>query len=309
MRNKVIPTLTLGLLLICLYPASTIAAITLPFSDGFESYTVGSPPPAPWRGNEGGPGIVTDVQAHNSQKSVVVSGGPYSCDSSVVDLEPNFTDFLQYEAWAYYSTGSYGKIGFHEQFGNMLASYNFVYFEPYENGGHVTFWGANGVEYEMAIISPGWHHVLVQLNFQDEVGSVWLDETQLLDSVPITSRDGGCWPGYACRPLRYIGFSHYGGTVQYYDDFSLKEFAKCSLSGTVTDKKTGNPIRKAKAKLKRCKGCKDKTDENGDYMIDDIKCGTYKLLKVRKGGYKRYKEIGIQIEGKVVRNIELEKKK
>jgi hypothetical protein len=71
-----------------------MGAVALPFNDGFESYTSGeSPPSPPWTNLAGGPGTVTTTKAHGGSKSVVVSGGPYASESSVVDLGTSYTDF------------------------------------------------------------------------------------------------------------------------------------------------------------------------------------------------------------------------
>ena len=85
----------------------------------------------------------------------------------------------------------------------------------------------------------------------------------------------------------------------------------CSLCGRVTDMDTGLPIHKAKVRLRRTKESepyRTKTDQNGDYALDDIKCGTYQRLKVKKNAYEAYKERRLDIDCPLVRDVELQKK-
>lgn len=273
--------LMLGFLLILLFSPNANAVVTLPFSDDFESYPVGAPPPSPWTNLAGGPGIVTTTQAHSGQKSVVVSGGPFSCDSSVIDLGTNYTDFLQYEGWVY-SAGGEGLIGFHEQFQNMAPSFNAVRFKA---NGDAFFESADrdtGFKIQIASgLSPGWHHVKAQLNFEHLIGSVWLDGTLVIDSLPISPKENVVYEGYGSGPLRHIGIIHLGYTPVYFDDFSVTEFG---VSGCI--KVRGVPIVGSKVRLKQKgeKAQKTTTDANGCFEFKQIVSGKKFKIKIRVEG-------------------------
>lgn len=67
---------------------------------------------------------------------------------------------------------------------------------------------------------------------------------------------------------------------------------KSSVSGTVTTKKSGKPINRAKVSLKSKElDFKDKTttDNDGKYLFSDLNAGNY-TLKVQKQGFKNAKE-------------------
>jgi hypothetical protein len=205
--------------------APAMAQVTLPFSDDFESYTAGNSLPSPWINGLGGPGIVSTAQAHSGTKSATPVA--YFA-SSVLDLGTDYPDFLEYAGWIFYGNGSAGIIGFHEQFSNMLPIFNAVRFT---HTGEVRFESADkdtGFSILIASdLSTGWHHVRVQLNFRDKLGSVWFDGVQVLNSVSISPKDWVVYEwdvGRGEGPLIHIGFSHYGGAPIYFDDFSVTEF-------------------------------------------------------------------------------------
>ncbi|MDM8522597.1 carboxypeptidase-like regulatory domain-containing protein [Desulfococcaceae bacterium HSG8] len=82
----------------------------------------------------------------------------------------------------------------------------------------------------------------------------------------------------------------------------------CSVSGKITYKRTGKPIRNAKVKLKsETDKHVIKTDENGQYKFDEIICGTYKI-KVTKKNHRSYKEERVAIEEDIVFDAELKHK-
>lgn len=65
-----------------------------------------------------------------------------------------------------------------------------------------------------------------------------------------------------------------------------------SVSGTVTAKKSGKPIKRAKVSLKSKElSFKDKTttDSDGKYLFSDLSAGNY-TLKVKKQGFKNAKK-------------------
>lgn len=67
---------------------------------------------------------------------------------------------------------------------------------------------------------------------------------------------------------------------------------KGNISGTVTAKKSGKPIKRAKVSLKSKElSFKDKTttDSDGKYLFSDLSAGNY-TLKVKKQGFKNAKK-------------------
>lgn len=213
---------SLAILILFWSPCLAIGAVSIPFSDDFESYTVGQSLPSPWANGLGGPGIVTTAQAHSGNKSVTPVNTFASC---VLDLGTNYTDFLQYEGWFHRpSEGGGALIGFHEQFSNMLPAFNAV---RMGSDGKVYFESADkdtGFQIVIASgIAAGWHHVKVQLNFDDLLGSVWFDGNHVLDSVPISPKEWVVYGSYGAGPLIHIGFSHYAGGPVYFDDFVVSK--------------------------------------------------------------------------------------
>lgn len=85
-----------------------------------------------------------------------------------------------------------------------------------------------------------------------------------------------------------------------------------SVSGTVTAKKSGKPIKRAKVSLKSKKlNFKDKTttDNDGKYVFSDLSAGKY-TLKVKKQGFKNAKKKFELSEGEdEVVDIQLKKEK
>ena len=87
---------------------------------------------------------------------------------------------------------------------------------------------------------------------------------------------------------------------------------KGSISGTVTAKKSGKPIKRAKVSLKsKVLSFKDKTttDSDGKYLFSDLSAGNY-TLKVKKQGFKNAKKKIELIEGEnEIGDIQLKKEK
>jgi len=87
---------------------------------------------------------------------------------------------------------------------------------------------------------------------------------------------------------------------------------KGSISGTVTAKKSGKPIKRAKISLKsKVLSFKDKTttDSDGKYLFSDLSAGNY-TLKVKKQGFKNAKKKIELIEGEnEIGDIQLKKEK
>jgi hypothetical protein len=78
----------------------------------------------------------------------------------------------------------------------------------------------------------------------------------------------------------------------------------CSLSGYVTDKNTGLPVREANVKLVGDNKYKTETDTQGYYEFDDVECGTYKL-KVKQENYEFFKEKDVEIWRASIFDVEL----
>ena len=80
------------------------------------------------------------------------------------------------------------------------------------------------------------------------------------------------------------------GSIRELANFTVKEGVVETghkVSGTVTDKNSGAPIKKAKVKLKGYG--KDKTDESGKYAFTGVKDGTHKII-VNKRKYQKVKD-------------------
>ena len=92
----------------------------------------------------------------------------------------------------------------------------------------------------------------------------------------------------------------------------LSYLPKFSLSGTVTDATSSNPVKKAtvkikrKAKKKRGAPLTVKTNKNGQYKFEELDAGTYRI-SVSKSRYKVYKK-KVNLDGKIVHNVKLKKK-
>ena len=204
-----------------------MGAVTLPFNDGFESYSGGTSPPSPWTNLSGGPGTVTTTKAHGGSKSLVVSGGPYASQSSVVDLGTSYTDFLQYEGWVN-NDGGHGIFGFHEQVSNMAPSFNAVRLQTNRDVYFISADGATGFNVLlMSGLSSGWHYVKVQLNFQAGVGNIWLDGVLIGNNLSISPKN--VTYGGSPTTLRHIGIIHHVDSPVYLDDFCV---SYCSSPGS-----------------------------------------------------------------------------
>jgi uncharacterized membrane protein len=87
---------------------------------------------------------------------------------------------------------------------------------------------------------------------------------------------------------------------------------KGSISGTVTGKKSGNPMKGAKVSLKsKALNFENKTttDTEGKFLFQDLNAGNY-TLKVKKAGYENTKrEIDLGEEENAVVDIQLKKEK
>jgi 5-hydroxyisourate hydrolase-like protein (transthyretin family) len=91
------------------------------------------------------------------------------------------------------------------------------------------------------------------------------------------------------------------------------EFAASStstISGTVTDAKTGQALAQVKVTLYDSNGkvATTQTDSNGYYEFTDLPAGTYKL-KFSKKGYKKVTAKNVVVPPDAVVDVSLRKKK
>ena len=224
-------------------------SVTAIFADNFENYAIGSPPPSPWTNLSGGPGIVTKEKFYSGSKSIVVSGGPYSARSSVIDLGTNYTDLIQYQGYVYFEN-SHGIIGFHEQFMNQAPSFNAIRFQ---RNREVYFESADrNTGFKVLLrrdLSYGWHHIKVQLDFQALRARVWLDGFLVGNSLPISPKNV-TYGNYGSGPLRHIGLIHHADAPIYLDDFSLSSWTDVPL------KKEASSLSKQRSEINHMKGWK-----------------------------------------------------
>ena len=199
-----------------------IAAVTLPFSDGFENYTVGSPPLSPWFGLAGGPATVTNSQFHSGSRSIYLWGGSYDSDSAVVDLGATYPDKIGYEAWVKVNSSGDGVlIGFHEQIQNMAPSFNAVCFNWYD--GKVYFNSTAQFILLDSFTLGVWHKVRVEIDFGILKADIWINDVLVGDGVQALPKNT-TWQLYGQTysiQLRKIGVIHQVGTPVYVDDFSV----------------------------------------------------------------------------------------
>jgi len=213
-----------GLLCSWLIAASPMmAAAALPFSDGFEAYVPGSPPPLPWFGLAGGPSTVTTAEYHSGTKSIYVTGGPYASQSAVVNLGTNYPSSIQYRAWIKInSSGSGALVGFHNQIENMAPSFNAVQFSS--NDGKVYFVTTDVNVKLLDSFSYGvWHDVRVTINFATLIANVYIDGVRVGTNLPASPKNAvyeqsGTTYNFT---LRKIGIIHMAGNPVYMDDFSV----------------------------------------------------------------------------------------
>ena len=84
-----------------------------------------------------------------------------------------------------------------------------------------------------------------------------------------------------------------------------------SISGQVTNKKTGDPIEGATVILKKKKDKQTTTtDSDGNYSFTGLEAGTYKLI-VKKSGYKKCTKSKVKVETNTEKtmNVKMKSKK
>ena len=193
------------------------------FHDDFEDYTVGNPPPSPWFSLSGGPSNVTNLEYQSGTKSIVVSGGPYSCQSSVIDLGDTYPNRIGYEVWAKVNSSSSGAfVGFLEQIGGMAPQFNAVYFNG--NDGRVYFVSSDqnhpvSVKLLDSFALGVWHKVHVEIDFANLKADVYIDDVLVGNHIPASPKNA-VWNGNSFQ-LRKVGVMHYFGDPFYFDNFSV----------------------------------------------------------------------------------------
>lgn len=108
-REKMIAiTAVFPLILILLTVSDSYAVVTLPFSGGFENYSINQAPPLPWFSEASLDGVVTNQTSHSGSKSLVLGGGPFWSESAVVDLGTLYSDNLSYEGFIKFNSSVVG---------------------------------------------------------------------------------------------------------------------------------------------------------------------------------------------------------
>jgi YHS domain-containing protein len=227
LMKKVLSSITLFLLCAAV---PVMGAITLPFSDDFESYVVGQEPPYPWFTLAAGKGIVTDIEAHSGGKAVQISGGPFWSQTCLLELDENYPNKIGYEAWVKInSQGSSMFIGFFDQIQNMAPQFNAVYFSWYD--GKVYFMSSDKNYLILVPIMESfslgvWHKVRVQIDFESLKANVWVDDVLVGDQIQASPRDA-TYELYGQTyyfQLKKVGVEHYNAAPTYFDDFSVFEW-------------------------------------------------------------------------------------
>lgn len=217
----------LTVLSILLLVVSAVGAVTLPFFENFESYTVGQEPPAPWFTLAVGKGTVTNLAAVSGTQSLMVSGGPFSSQTAVVDLGANYPNLLSYKGWVKInSAGGSAFVGFFDQFQNMAPQFNAVQFST---DGNVYFHNADE-NYPVSTLLVNnfalgvWHKIYTEIDFTDLKANVWIDDFLVGNQIQVGPKDAT----YELNgntynfELRKIGIEHYSGDPIFFDDFLVQ---------------------------------------------------------------------------------------
>ncbi len=223
-----------------------IQAVTLPFSDNFDSYTVNASPPTPWFELGAVQGSVTDTEFHTGQNSITIGGGPENSQSSFVGLGETYPDRIAYEVWAKVnSTASSAYVGFSEEILGIMPQFNAVYFNGTD--GKVYFTSADKdhgftVPLLDSFAIGVWHKVRVQIDFANLIADVFIDDVLVGRDLPVSPKDA-TWEqdGTHSFQLNKIGVTHALGEPFYFDDFSVFSFsaqhtitATAGPGGTIT---------------------------------------------------------------------------
>lgn len=282
------------LFFLLLVSTSTAQVITLPFSDDFESYPVGSQPYSPWFTLAVGKGTITTIDSHSGTKSLSISGGPFSSQTCVLDLGENYPDQISYEVYVKL-TGPQSKvfIGFFEQIYNMAPQFNCVYFA----NGNVYFHSSDRnypIQQQLSATYQvnQWYKVRAELDFQNLKASVYLNDQLIGEDIPMSPKSAS-WEYYGIHNflLRKIGVEHFDGPNVLVDDFSVFEWESNFIEGNVINYETNSPIEGATVLLiKEDASFKEFTDTNSNGYFHfkvpkDILNSSELYLKVLKQGY------------------------
>ena len=205
-----------------------IQAITLPFSDNFDSYTVGAPPPAPWFELCEGQAVITGAESYSGQNSIM-TGGPGNSHCALVGLGETYPDRISYEVQAKVNlAGSSAFIGFFEEIQNMVPQFNTVYFNGTD--GKVYFYGADKDHGFLVPLLDSfavgvWYKVRVEIDFSMLTVDVYINDVLVAQGLPVSPREA-VWEYNGATynfQLNKIGLLHSLGEPFYFDDFSVFE--------------------------------------------------------------------------------------
>jgi subtilase family serine protease len=205
-----------------------IQAVTLPFSDNFDSYTVGTSPPSPWFELCEGQAVITSAESYSGQNSLMTGGGPGNSHCALVGLGETYPDRISYEVRAKVNAaGSSAYIGFFEEIGDVVPQFNTVYFNGAD--GKVYFYSADKNHGFLVPLLDSfavgvWYKVRVEIDFSILTADVYIDDVLVGQGLPISPKEAVCeYNGTYSFQLNKIGILHYLGEAFYFDDFSIFE--------------------------------------------------------------------------------------
>jgi hypothetical protein len=206
-----------------------IQAITLPFSDNFDSYSVGASAPAPWFELCEGQAVITSAESFSGENSSIMTGGPGNSHCALVGLGESYLDRISYEVQAKVnSAGSSAYIGFFEEIADVVPQFNTVYFNG--NDGKVYFYSADKDHGFLVPLLDSfavgiWYKVRVEIDFSILTADVYIDDVLVAEGLPVSPKEA-TWEYNGTTynfQLNKIGVLHYLGEPFYFDDFSVFE--------------------------------------------------------------------------------------
>lgn len=203
-----------------------IEAITLPFSDNFDSYTVGASAPAPWFELCDGQAVITGGEFNSGQNSLMTGGEPGNSHCALVGLGETYPDKISYEVRAKVNSArSSAYIGFFEEIANMIPQFNTVYFNGTD--GKVYFYSADKdhgflVPLLDSFAVDVWYKVRLEIDFSILTADAYIDDVRVAQGLPISPKEA-TWEhnGTYNFQLNKIGVLHSLGEPFYFDDFSI----------------------------------------------------------------------------------------
>jgi hypothetical protein len=205
-----------------------IQAITLPFFDNFDSYSVGASAPAPWFELCEGQAVITGTESYSGENSIM-TGGPGNSHCALVGLGETYPDRISYEVQAKVNlSGSSAFIGFFEEIGYMVPQFNTVFFNGAD--GKVYFYSADKNHGFLIPLLDSfavgvWCKVRVEIDFSILTADVYINDVPVAQSLPVSPK-GAVWEYNRTTynfQLNKIGVLHSFGDPFYFDDFSIFE--------------------------------------------------------------------------------------